>query len=447
MTSFLTQVQGFTPLIEVMVQEVGIIQAAVYGVVWRYCQRSDRVCTASHETLGKALGLSRGTVQRHIKELCEAGYLRDTTPERKNRPHVYADTGRAQIVGMVSAKVTVSEKYSGVSESDTQVYQKDTRRDCETTEETHGADAPPAPADAIAKPPAYRCKHCQNVATVSLEDDSVQGYAYCTSCGEAYFINEKPITRYDIAMMKYLGWDCPEVPDVETPPADAIAEEPTEKRYCRICNAFEYTNEFRVCLRCHREMENGDRCIDCEKPTATSAQMPHIAEVCTCKQEAALVEAFGDPPERPERKPPPHWHELVQDPRVLWGNHSDTFNKLVQQYGENGVKVKFLGYDWEQLTKLEPDWEDKNAVKSWSSGLAACLTAAGGDASIVLDATRKAIEDGLTISKPYSAVEVTRALCGERKRDKAKDDGEPALYSDEWYTQQMENDPQAAAFS
>lgn len=204
--------------------------------------------------------------------------------------------------------------------------------------------------------------------------------------------------------------------DAPLAPADDPTEEPPEKYNCRICFRFTHIDEFGVCATCNQELENGDLCADCEKYVATSAQMPRIAEVCKCSQEAALVEAFGPPPERPKRKPPPHWHELVQDPRVLWGDHSDTFKKLVRQHGESGVKVKFLGYDWEQLAQLEPDWEDKQAIKSWSSGLWVCLKAAGGDASIVLDATRKAIEDGLTISDPYSVVKVTRALCGERKR-------------------------------
>lgn len=213
--------------------------------------------------------------------------------------------------------------------------------------------------------------------------------------------------------------------DAPPAPTGAIAEPPLWPWECGICGKRAAINKDNIvnCPHCdasyHRDSAPNQEppiCTDCHKPTATSADMPFVGETCTCPQEAAFIEAFGPPPERPERKPPPHWHELVQDPRVLWGDHSDTFKELVRQYGESGVKVKFLGYDWEQLTQLEPDWEDKQAIKSWSSGLWVCLKAAGGDASIVLDATRKAIEDGLTISNPYSVVKVTQALCGERKR-------------------------------
>ncbi len=234
------------------------------------------------------------------------------------------------------------------------------------------------------KPPAYHCKHCGDLAKVDTADNlDTQGQYWCLRCGVSYFIDEQPITRDDIAMMGYLHW--------------------------------------------YAEIDDLGYCSDCLKPTATTDEMPYVGETCTCKQAAALVEAFGPKPEREERPPPPHWREQVKDERALWGFNSPEFQRQLEQYGDAGRKVRLLGADWEQLTQLEPDWEDKQAIKSWSSGLWACLKAAGGDASIVLDATRKAIEDGLTISKPYSVVEVTRALCGERKRGPTKAKVTPML--------------------
>lgn len=94
MTS-LSETGGWTPVIDNLARDQGLITAAVYGVVWRYCQMRDRVCRASLETLSAHLNLDRGTVLRHIKKLCAAGYLRDLTPDRRNAPHVYADTGQA----------------------------------------------------------------------------------------------------------------------------------------------------------------------------------------------------------------------------------------------------------------------------------------------------------------------------------------------------------------
>ena len=97
--------------------------AIVYGVVWRYCQMEDRVCRASLETIASRVGISRKTVERHINTLCAAGYLEDRTPDARNKPHTYADTGRAKIVGLVEARVgepdSLTEAEPGKTESPT----------------------------------------------------------------------------------------------------------------------------------------------------------------------------------------------------------------------------------------------------------------------------------------------------------------------------------------
>jgi DNA-binding MarR family transcriptional regulator len=152
MGTFLTEVKGFTPLIDALTTEVGLVQAAVYGAVWRHCQMRDGICTASQDTLAELLGIHRATILRHLKELCKKGYLRDTTPDLRNRPHTYADTGKAKIYALVEARVSdtsgngtkrgvaesnsgVAESDSTVAESDTQVLQKVTRRENETIED------------------------------------------------------------------------------------------------------------------------------------------------------------------------------------------------------------------------------------------------------------------------------------------------------------------------
>jgi DNA-binding MarR family transcriptional regulator len=109
MNKFLSEVKGFTPVIDVLVKELGLMPALVYGRVWRFCQMKDKVCTASLETLAKPLGVSRKTVERHIKKLCQMGYLEDRTPDRKYRPHIYADIGEAKIKGLLVATVGKSE--------------------------------------------------------------------------------------------------------------------------------------------------------------------------------------------------------------------------------------------------------------------------------------------------------------------------------------------------
>ncbi len=120
---FLTEVKGWTPVIDALAEELGLIPAVVYGVAWRFCQMKDGVCSASLETIAKRVGISRATARRHIKALCVAGYLEDLTPEMLHRPHRYRDTGKAQIIGLVTAKVGESESATsepvGVSERPT----------------------------------------------------------------------------------------------------------------------------------------------------------------------------------------------------------------------------------------------------------------------------------------------------------------------------------------
>ena len=79
----------FTPVFDVIVQELGNTAANVYGVIWRHCQMHDHVCRASMRTLAKALGLNESTVLRHVKKLVACGRLEDLTPKRRNVPHIY----------------------------------------------------------------------------------------------------------------------------------------------------------------------------------------------------------------------------------------------------------------------------------------------------------------------------------------------------------------------
>lgn len=95
--TILAKVDGFTPLIDALVAQCGVIRAAVFGKVWRYCQMENGVCEASQERIAKELGLSRVTVNQHIDKLCQDGYLKDITPDLVGMPHKYADTGKAGV--------------------------------------------------------------------------------------------------------------------------------------------------------------------------------------------------------------------------------------------------------------------------------------------------------------------------------------------------------------
>jgi len=138
MRTVLAEVGGFTPLIDHLIEdpEVGLMGAVLFGRVWRYCQGSYGVCSASKETLAEQLGLSRMTIIRHLQRLCALGYLEDITPDLRNKPHTYRDTGKI----MVSIKFGVTESDTGVSQSDSSVsesYTGVTESDSHCNRELH----------------------------------------------------------------------------------------------------------------------------------------------------------------------------------------------------------------------------------------------------------------------------------------------------------------------
>lgn len=123
--TILADVDGFTPIIDDLARQHGLMRAAVFGRIWRYCQMKDGICRASLETLSDGLGVDRATVMRHAKALAEDGYLEDTTPNLRNQPHIYRDTGKASIriaIGAVAqSKATVAECNVTVAQSNVTV--------------------------------------------------------------------------------------------------------------------------------------------------------------------------------------------------------------------------------------------------------------------------------------------------------------------------------------
>jgi DNA-binding Lrp family transcriptional regulator len=95
----------------------------VFGRVWRYCQGADGICKASQSRIAKDLRLERTTVNKHIKRLVKEGYLKDLTPDVKHKPHIYAETGKAQVRALIHAGVGVIEdpESRGVDLNDTSV--------------------------------------------------------------------------------------------------------------------------------------------------------------------------------------------------------------------------------------------------------------------------------------------------------------------------------------
>lgn len=114
--TILGQLNGFTPVIDGMIPEVGAMTALVFGKAWRYCQMSDGVCKASQDRIADELGLSRATINTHLSKLVEAGYLEDMTPNLLGLPHQYRDTGKANLsisfTGNLSKNLTPTSQKS-----------------------------------------------------------------------------------------------------------------------------------------------------------------------------------------------------------------------------------------------------------------------------------------------------------------------------------------------
>jgi hypothetical protein len=87
---------------------------------------TDKVCKAALETLAGELNISRMTVIRALRELVADGYLRDLSPDTRNRPHVLKVTDKLAVMARWESvsdgvsKVDTTEK-AGVSNLDTTV--------------------------------------------------------------------------------------------------------------------------------------------------------------------------------------------------------------------------------------------------------------------------------------------------------------------------------------
>lgn len=148
----------YTPASDVLIAKFGLITAAVYGKVWRYCQSADGVCRASLTRLGIELGVSHDTVQRSIKALEAAGYIVDKTPTLRNRPHLYYCTDK-----LSSDAVSVSEvsgNAQSVSSDAVSVSQTRTVRDEDSIEDSkeESVEHTPNPKDQRQRPAIEKTK-------------------------------------------------------------------------------------------------------------------------------------------------------------------------------------------------------------------------------------------------------------------------------------------------
>ena len=124
----------YTPVMDTLIDEFGLVTAAVFGRVWRYCQMERGYCHAEQARIADELRLSRATVNRALDVLVKAEYLQDRT-NAKGRTRIYVDTGKAglqefpelvtqpvtqPVTGVVTEVVTepVAQSYTNTDKTD-----------------------------------------------------------------------------------------------------------------------------------------------------------------------------------------------------------------------------------------------------------------------------------------------------------------------------------------
>lgn len=88
---------GFTPCPDILVKKYSHTTALVWGKVWRYTNMDDGVCNASILRIAAELNLTANTVAKHMQMLEGGKYIKDTTPDVRNKPHEYIDTGKLRL--------------------------------------------------------------------------------------------------------------------------------------------------------------------------------------------------------------------------------------------------------------------------------------------------------------------------------------------------------------
>jgi hypothetical protein len=107
--TFLSEVDGWTPLIDNLITKYDLVTAAVFGRIWRYSQLWSGVCKASLPTIADDLKLARSTVKLRVAVLCKDGYLSDMTPNLQGRPHIYKVTDKVTIMAKFTANVDTAQ--------------------------------------------------------------------------------------------------------------------------------------------------------------------------------------------------------------------------------------------------------------------------------------------------------------------------------------------------
>jgi DNA-binding Lrp family transcriptional regulator len=130
-------IDGITLTLNDLIQQFGLITAAVFGRIWAYCQLPDGVCKASLVTIAAELQLDRATVYRSARKLVDEGYLEDTTPKLRKHPHIYKDTGKAGLNISITARTGVAHSNTSPESGSNGVAHSNTTKTAESAGVAH----------------------------------------------------------------------------------------------------------------------------------------------------------------------------------------------------------------------------------------------------------------------------------------------------------------------
>ncbi len=116
------RLRNFTPVKDEFARERGLIQAAVYGRIWRFAQGQRHVCDASMDTIADCLGIDRSTAYRAAVALVADGYLEDLTPERVRAAHAYAITGKLNMELELSVADSINDTNETVAQNNSLLH-------------------------------------------------------------------------------------------------------------------------------------------------------------------------------------------------------------------------------------------------------------------------------------------------------------------------------------
>jgi hypothetical protein len=205
--TILANLDGFTPVIDCLVKEYGLVTAAVFGRIWRFCQMKDGVCQASLETLAEDIGLDKATIMRHAKKLVDFEYLIDLTPDLRNHPHTYADTGKVTLtskIGVAHRNAGVAQDNTGVAENQLKiVIKKDSKIDTRPSKEELLKNAG---MDWQLKAGLSSEEIAKHLAREQTEKDRAILYEKCMGYGSLPFWTDKGLGR----LLKFLLTKTPE---------------------------------------------------------------------------------------------------------------------------------------------------------------------------------------------------------------------------------------------